>query len=160
MRVIWHKASQSLAFSQYSYKVPVLFIKLIVLKNMYQIVFQNLQAENLLYGRNKRFLYPSFDPYRLMYYSNRGKRDATVSSTDIVEDKKNDAISTESNGEKINSIQDNRNKRAEERVVGGKPSQPAAWPWMVALYRDGMFHCGGIIMTQSWIISAAHCLHK
>lgn len=53
-----------------------------------------------------------------------------------------------------------RNKRTESRVVGGNPSQPAAWPWLVALYRDGMFHCGGVIISHSWIISAAHCVHK
>lgn len=55
---------------------------------------------------------------------------------------------------------DIRRKRAESRVVGGRPSQPAAWPWMVALYRDGMFHCGGVIINQNWIMSAAHCVHK
>lgn len=55
---------------------------------------------------------------------------------------------------------DERNKRAESRVVGGKPSQPADWPWMVAMYRDGMFHCGGVVLNQDWVISAAHCVAK
>ncbi|XP_018321822.1 serine protease nudel [Agrilus planipennis] len=44
------------------------------------------------------------------------------------------------------------------RVVGGKASQPAAWPWMVSVYRNGVFHCGGVLLTDQWIVSAAHCV--
>lgn len=53
-----------------------------------------------------------------------------------------------------------KKKRAQGRVVGGRPSMPAAWPWMAALYRNGMFHCGGVIVTQHWVVSAAHCVHE
>jgi hypothetical protein len=49
--------------------------------------------------------------------------------------------------------------RGEEgRVVGGQASQPAAWPWVVALYRDGYFHCGGVLLDESWVMTAAHCV--
>uniref|UniRef100_A0A8D9F2W7 Serine protease nudel n=1 Tax=Cacopsylla melanoneura TaxID=428564 RepID=A0A8D9F2W7_9HEMI len=44
------------------------------------------------------------------------------------------------------------------RVVGGKKSQPGAWPWLIALYRDGFFHCGGVILDESWVMTAAHCV--
>lgn len=44
------------------------------------------------------------------------------------------------------------------RVVGGKPSQPTSWPWVVAIYRNGAFHCGGVLMSENWIITAAHCI--
>lgn len=46
------------------------------------------------------------------------------------------------------------------RVVGGRPSQPAAWPWVVSVYRNGIFHCGGAILNPTWIITAAHCVDK
>lgn len=46
------------------------------------------------------------------------------------------------------------------RVVGGRPSQPAAWPWVVSVYRNGIFHCGGTILNSNWIITAAHCVDK
>lgn len=53
-----------------------------------------------------------------------------------------------------------RRKRADERVVGGIPSAPAAWPWVVAMYRDGNFHCGGALINDRWVLSAAHCVDK
>lgn len=46
------------------------------------------------------------------------------------------------------------------RVVGGKPSQPAAWPWLVSIYKNGIFHCGGVIIDELWILTAAHCVDK
>lgn len=44
------------------------------------------------------------------------------------------------------------------RVVGGKPSQPTSWPWIVAIHRNGNFHCGGVLMSENWVITAAHCI--
>lgn len=123
-----------------------------------QLLRENVAVENHLFGRNKRFLYPGFpghpyDSYRMMYYGNRVKRD--TSATDV--DASMKYIDSIGNSD---TKTDERNKRAESRVVGGKPSQPTDWPWMVAIYRDGMFHCGGIVLTQDWVISAAHCVAK
>ncbi|KAK9881867.1 hypothetical protein WA026_018066 [Henosepilachna vigintioctopunctata] len=47
-----------------------------------------------------------------------------------------------------------------ERVVGGKASQPAAWPWVVSIYKNGIFHCGGVIISELWVVTAAHCVDK
>ncbi|KAG5899669.1 hypothetical protein JTB14_015159 [Gonioctena quinquepunctata] len=46
------------------------------------------------------------------------------------------------------------------RVVGGKPSQPAAWPWLVSIYKNGIFHCGGVLINELWVVTAAHCVDK
>ncbi|XP_015184626.1 PREDICTED: serine protease nudel-like [Polistes dominula] len=43
-------------------------------------------------------------------------------------------------------------------IVGGRTSVPEAWPYLIAMYRDGNFHCGGIILNEYWILTAAHCL--
>lgn len=52
-----------------------------------------------------------------------------------------------------------RNERSgDKRVVGGKPSRPGAWPSIVALFRDGNFHCGGTLLSDVWVLSAAHCV--
>jgi len=45
-------------------------------------------------------------------------------------------------------------------VVGGRRSRPSLWPWVVALYRDGKFHCGGVIINNLWVMTAAHCMDK
>ncbi|CAL7938816.1 unnamed protein product [Xylocopa violacea] len=44
------------------------------------------------------------------------------------------------------------------RVVGGRASQPKAWPFLVAIYKDGLFYCGGVILNELWVLTAAHCL--
>lgn len=57
--------------------------------------------------------------------------------------------------------QDDRNNTLVEPllgVVGGRASRPNAWPYLVAIYKDGIFHCDGVILTQVWILTAAHCM--
>lgn len=46
------------------------------------------------------------------------------------------------------------------RVVGGVASNPGAWPWLIALYQDGIFHCGGVILNDQWVLTAAHCVNQ
>lgn len=53
-----------------------------------------------------------------------------------------------------------RNKRGEDRVVGGFDADPLNWPFIIGMYKDGSFHCGGIIQSESWVITAAHCVAK
>ncbi|XP_055376731.1 serine protease nudel [Condylostylus longicornis] len=51
-----------------------------------------------------------------------------------------------------------RSKRSNLRIVGGQLCEPLKWPFIVAIYKNGKFHCGGIIYNNEWIITAAHCL--
>lgn len=45
-----------------------------------------------------------------------------------------------------------RQKRNEYlRIVGGDRSGPHNWPYIVAMYKDGRFHCGGSIINQYWV---------
>lgn len=39
----------------------------------------------------------------------------------------------------------------EPRVVGGKESDKRSWPFVVGIYRDGMFQCGGSIYHNNWV---------
>ena len=49
-------------------------------------------------------------------------------------------------------------------VVGGGPADPAAWPYMAALYVQGdqsvwqSQFCGGTVVTPRLVVTAAHCL--
>jgi hypothetical protein len=50
-----------------------------------------------------------------------------------------------------------------ERIVGGRPAQPGAFPWMVALLNaaepdpfQAQF-CGGSLIAPEWVLTAAHC---
>lgn len=38
-----------------------------------------------------------------------------------------------------------------DRVVGGSPCAPLEWPFVIGLYRDGRFHCGGVIHNELFV---------
>uniref|UniRef100_A0A8C1HR41 Coagulation factor IX n=1 Tax=Cyprinus carpio carpio TaxID=630221 RepID=A0A8C1HR41_CYPCA len=46
------------------------------------------------------------------------------------------------------------------RIVGGNPALPGEIPWQVALVARStqQVFCGGSILSQLWVITAAHCL--
>jgi len=47
----------------------------------------------------------------------------------------------------------------ERMIVGGIPAQPNEFPWQVSIRTMQDFHyCGGSIITNQWILTAAHCL--
>ncbi len=49
-----------------------------------------------------------------------------------------------------------------QEIVGGDPVEDIAeMPWQVSLqYRDGFHFCGGAILKQDWVLTAAHCVDK
>lgn len=48
-------------------------------------------------------------------------------------------------------------KKPRGRIVGGELSEPGAWPWHGAIYKNGSYACGATLITNNWLISAAHC---
>jgi len=46
------------------------------------------------------------------------------------------------------------------RVVGGKPAAPHTYPWLVALFHGSKQFCGGSLIDDRHILTAAHCVAK
>ncbi|XP_055952940.1 uncharacterized protein LOC129988691 [Argiope bruennichi] len=46
------------------------------------------------------------------------------------------------------------------RIVGGQSASSGSWPWQVALYKEGDFQCGAVLISDTWLISAGHCFYS
>ncbi|XP_003502652.1 neutrophil elastase [Cricetulus griseus] len=44
-------------------------------------------------------------------------------------------------------------------IVGGRPAQAHAWPFMVSLQRRGGHFCGATLIARNFLMSAAHCVN-
>merc|ERR1719339_589101 len=44
------------------------------------------------------------------------------------------------------------------KIVGGNEVTPHSYPWQVGLFIDDMYFCGGSIISEDWILTAAHCM--
>jgi len=44
-----------------------------------------------------------------------------------------------------------------DRIVNGNIAAVGDWPWQVSLNNNGRHFCGGSLINDEWIISAAHC---
>jgi secreted trypsin-like serine protease len=44
------------------------------------------------------------------------------------------------------------------RIVGGNLADPAEYPSQVSIRSLGSHGCGGTIISETWVLTAAHCL--
>merc|ERR1719341_1618024 len=45
----------------------------------------------------------------------------------------------------------------ESKIVGGHEAQENQWPWQVALFIDDAWFCGGALISENYVLTAAHC---
>ncbi|KAM5148790.1 transmembrane protease serine 6 [Mantella aurantiaca] len=45
----------------------------------------------------------------------------------------------------------------QKRITGGTKAEEGEWPWQASLQVEGKHRCGGALVADRWILSAAHC---
>ncbi|XP_042637149.1 transmembrane protease serine 11A [Orycteropus afer afer] len=43
------------------------------------------------------------------------------------------------------------------RIMSGDIAAKSAWPWQASLQRNNIHHCGASLISNTWLITAAHC---
>jgi hypothetical protein len=47
-----------------------------------------------------------------------------------------------------------------DRIVGGSEASLHGWPWIVAITRNGRAFCGGSLISENHVLTAAHCVAR
>ncbi|KAI5930726.1 Kallikrein-7 [Manis javanica] len=54
--------------------------------------------------------------------------------------------------------QEAQDDKSGEKIINGVPCPRGSQPWQVALLNGNQLHCGGVLLNQWWVLTAAHCM--
>ncbi|XP_037371453.1 transmembrane protease serine 9-like [Talpa occidentalis] len=57
----------------------------------------------------------------------------------------------------LGSAQQGQGDKSGEKIIDGVPCTPGSNPSQVALLRGSQLHCGGVLLSERWVLTAAHC---
>lgn len=47
-----------------------------------------------------------------------------------------------------------------DRVKGGSSVQEGEWPWQASVKKNGQHYCGASLISERYLVTAAHCFQK
>ena len=49
-------------------------------------------------------------------------------------------------------------KERQSFVINGQNTDPHEYPWQISLRVNGRHYCGGSLISDKWVLTAAHCV--
>ncbi|KAK9396696.1 transmembrane protease serine 11E-like [Crotalus adamanteus] len=118
-----------------------------VLAQLVLIFFSHTESEVSLYMAANRIL-----RHRLQLYPGSARIDLSSSSVTDMKGEMAQRIFSDICGLRYNR------SLGSSRITGGVSS--GEWPWQASLQRNNIHRCGATLISNTWLLSAAHCFRE